>query len=123
MSGITVNLEVAVLNDTGSDATFTGWLDWDKNGTFDPGEAVTITVPSSPTPQIVQVPVSVPLTADTDTGGFTYARFRLTTDPAIDGNTPTGAATDGEVEDYLVMVYPPGLSIVKTDGQTTLSAC
>ena len=39
-------------------------------------------------------------------GGTTYARFRLSTDTAA--ANPTGAAADGEVEDYGVTINLPG---------------
>lgn len=41
--------------------------------------------------------------------GDTYARFRLTTDTAIDDTTPGGAAVDGEVEDYQIAIAPAPL--------------
>lgn len=119
VAGTTTNLDVTVFNNTGQDANLVVWFDWNANGTFDPDEGVLVTVPSSPTPQVVAVPVTVPLLADTDTSGSTYARLRLTTDP-ITVDDPTGVASDGEVEDYQVLVSPPGLSIVKTNGQNAI---
>ena len=77
VAGTTVDLEVTVFNDTGGSTNFVGWIDWDDSGTFDPGEAVTATVPSDPNPQVIQVPVTVPIDADVTTGGTTYARFPL----------------------------------------------
>ena len=46
---------------------------------------------------------------------------RLTTDPITIGD-PVGPAGDGEIEDYLVMVSPPGVAITKTDGQNSIVA-
>ena len=47
------------------------------------------------------VTFDVPLTA---APGSTYARFRLSTDGDL---APTGAAADGEVEDYALAILPP----------------
>ena len=47
----------------------------------------------------------VPLTATVD--ATIFARFRLDTGGGL---TPTGAADDGEVEDYLVSILPPIVS-------------
>ena len=50
--------------------------------------------------------------------GQTYARFRLSS--AADLGT-TGAAADGEVEDYLVMIKPPTAAATIFPSQTTIS--
>jgi hypothetical protein len=44
--------------------------------------------------------------------GSTYARFRLSTDAAA--ANPTGAASDGEVEDYQVTIVAPSDGTVKS---------
>jgi uncharacterized repeat protein (TIGR01451 family) len=120
VAGTTVNLEVTVYNNTGTPATFVGWIDFDANGSFDAGEGVTATIPSSVTTQIVQVPITIPIDADITTGGNTYARFRLSTD-ALTTGAPTGVASNGEIEDYRVTgILPPGVSITKTDGQSSI---
>ncbi len=119
VAGTTVDVEVNVFNNTGVDATLIGWFDWNGDGDFDADEAVSVTVGSDPNVQVVSLPVDVPLEADIDTDGTTYARFRLTTD-SLDASTPTGRANDGEVEDYLITVNPPGVAITKTDGLASI---
>jgi len=48
----------------------------------------------------------VPIGSATATSGHSYARFRISTDEAAIAN-PTGAAPDGEVEDYPVDILVP----------------
>jgi len=122
IAGTAANVEVTVYNNTGEVATLVGWIDFNGNGVFDPTEAASVTVPSSPSQQVVQLTFNVPNDADLppQTGGTTFARFRLTTDPAINTNTPTGAALNGEVEDYQVPIQPPGVYIHKTDGRNSI---
>ncbi len=121
-----VNVEVFVFNNTGRNATLVGWIDFNGNGTFDPSEAVSVVVPSSPLTQTVYLPFYVPQGADfpQNTDGTTYARFRLTTDDDIfDTNgdpLPTGLVNDGEIEDYRVTILQPGIAIDKTNGQNSI---
>ncbi len=91
-------VDVTVTNMTGSTATMFGWIDYDSDGIFDSATeraqaavaagtdsgTVTLTFPTVPTAFL----------------GTTYARFRLSTDVAA--ADATGAASDGEVEDYVV---------------------
>lgn len=76
------------------------WIDYDANGDFsDAGEQIATDQPIAPgatetlTPTI---PASVAI-------GATYARFRCNT---AGGLASTGAAMDGEVEDYIIFVRP-----------------
>lgn len=95
--GSTALVRVTVTNQTNSSAFLYGWIDFDGNGTFDNDESATLTVPAGTSQQQVQldfgaVPEGGPSTS--------YARFRISTDDAV--SSPTGAADDGEVEDYRV---------------------
>jgi len=89
-------------NDTGTDAYFVAYIDFNGDGDFDDeGErSETITVPDSWAPivptfnNIRQINV-----------GTTYARLRFSTDRAA-VESPTGPAPDGEVEDYTVQIVP-----------------
>ncbi len=75
------------------------WVDWNQDGDFNDASeqiATSLNVPTGP-PTLLQ-PV-VPVTA---TPGTTYARFRCS---SAGGLTPTGAAADGEVEDYAVTIF------------------
>jgi len=80
-----------------------GWVDWNQDGDWnDLGENIfsgyKVTAPGDYT-------INFPVPADAKTGK-TYARFRID-DQNL--NSPTGEATNGEVEDYLVdpAVGPP----------------
>jgi uncharacterized repeat protein (TIGR01451 family) len=119
--GTTQNVEVTVFNNTGTPATVAVWVDFNGNGVFDAGERFAATVPSAATAQVIQIPVIVPIGADVATGGNTYLRTRLSTDAAA-VNNPTGTANDGEVEDYVATVTPPGMSITKTNSQNSIVA-
>ncbi|MFN8489132.1 MAG: SdrD B-like domain-containing protein [Caldilineaceae bacterium] len=88
-----------------TDVHLNAWIDFNQNGTFDSGEQIA-------TDDLVQgnnlhtdtpfdvVAFDVPANAPV---GFTYARFRVCT-AAGACNTPTGAAADGEVEDYRIQI-------------------
>ncbi len=75
------------------------WVDWNQSGIFGDGAgeqiATSLAVPTGP--PTVLTP-GVPAGA---VPGLTYARFRCST---AGGLSPTGAAPNGEVEDYLVGV-------------------
>jgi GEVED domain/FG-GAP-like repeat/Cadherin domain/FG-GAP repeat len=101
--GAQPRVNVRVTNTTGSLANLYGWIDYNANGVF---ENVTefsfVSVPAGINNGIVTLVFpSVPIGFT----GATYARFRLSTDNAA-GN-PTGAAADGEVEDYRVTITKP----------------
>ena len=96
----TVN--VIVTNTTGTAATLWGWIDYNHDGVFETG-------PSGPgrrgqRQQRCDRDAHFPGGAHRSTG-TTYARFRLSTDPAA--ANPTGAATNGEVEDYVATIVRP----------------
>ena len=96
--------DVVVSNNTGSDATLYGFVDWNADGDFDDaGETATATVADGVTNATETLTFTVPVTASvsTDLG----ARFRLTTDQlgARRHRRPRNRL-DGEVEDYLIQV-------------------
>ncbi|MEM8610761.1 MAG: GEVED domain-containing protein, partial [Cyanobacteria bacterium P01_H01_bin.105] len=83
---------------TGS-GTLHAWLDFDKSGTFELGEYTSIAVTSgTPAGDLSWSGITA------GAAGNTYARFRFTSDASINANTPGGAASDGEVEDYQVAI-------------------
>lgn len=98
--------EVNVMNNTGSDATLVAWVDFNNNGVFDPSEGRTLTFPSSPTLQAQWIYwLGVTIHPSLVPGTYTYLRLRLTS--ASNGmtiNNPTGYYSNGEVEDYRVVV-------------------
>ena len=105
--GATPTVRVNVHNETGSEATLYGWIDYNGDGLFDNAtERASITVPDATTGVVVLDFPTVPL----GTAGTTYARFRLSTDVAA--ANPTGYAADGEVEDYVVRISVPSTGSV-----------
>ncbi len=85
---VTASSETAYLN---------AWIDFNGDGDFaDTGEQIATDVILSA--GVNTLSVSIPATATTS--GL-YMRFRYS---SISGLTPTGAASDGEVEDYLAAV-------------------
>ena len=99
--GTQPTIAMRVTNMTGSAATLYGWIDYNANGDFDNfSERAAVVVPDGLQNDLVTlifptIPLSTP-------NGTTYARFRLSTDAAA--ANPTGAASDGEVEDYPVKI-------------------
>lgn len=108
-AGQVVNIPVTVTNNTGGDATLYAFVDWNNDGAFDgTGELVEVTVPSTVSgSQTLLVEFTIPSEADgTDINSTVGARFRLTTD-TLAGEKSEGAATDGEVEDYVITISCP----------------
>jgi hypothetical protein len=102
----TVNIPVMV-NMTGiSTAYLTAFFDWNRNGTFDAGEALAEQSYTSGGAKTLSV--TVPVNA---TPGLSFARFRVS---STSGLAATGTAADGEVEDYSFCILPlaPSLSSV-----------
>ncbi|MBD3256778.1 MAG: hypothetical protein GF383_16915, partial [Candidatus Lokiarchaeota archaeon] len=75
------------------------WLDFDGDGSLtDSGEQIALNETITAGESITLV-IPVPLTATQ--GITTYARFRFSTDSDL---TPTGLASDGEIEDYAIPI-------------------
>lgn len=105
----TYSLNVPVTNTTGTTAKLAGWVDFNKNGVFDPSEGVVVNVPNGATTATLNWTGISNLTA-----GITYARLRLTTDN-LTTSTTGGASINGEVEDYSLIIQPSyDLGIIKT---------
>ena len=102
--GAVPTVNAIVSNTTGSTATLFGWIDYNQNGVFDnASERAQATVNTGTTNGIVTLTFpAVP----SGSAGKTYARFRFSTDAAA--ANPTGAATNGEVEDYVATITNPG---------------
>ncbi len=96
-------VQVDARNGTGGTAYLYGWFDWNGNGQFDAGEQLDTgdfaggVYGFSGDLNAQEVCFTVPADATFD-GGETHMRFRLTTQDNL--ASPTGAAVDGEVEDY-----------------------
>lgn len=112
---------IPVKNNSGKSAYLAGWIDFNKNGTFDPSEASCVQVPSTgaQTVTLSWNGYTIPSV------GTTYARFRITTDTNITQVnrllcSPVGIAADGEVEDYKVnitnvTILPPVCNFQSSD--------
>ncbi|NEO12279.1 MULTISPECIES: SdrD B-like domain-containing protein [Moorena] len=82
---------------TAGSGVLNAWIDWNADGDFDDsGEQIATDV--SPSGNAIALNVTVPAGASI---GNTYARFRYSSDTGL---TPTGAASDGEVEDYQIAI-------------------
>ena len=98
--------DVNIINTSGGPATVKCWIDYNGNGIFEnsvlesPPSATVTTSGSTATILFSDTPAA----ANAATGGVTYLRCRLGSNPAevVD---PVGAASDGEVEDHRVIVY------------------
>lgn len=111
-------VQVSAFNNSGANATLIAWLDYNGNGVFDASEAITpITVPSSATAQNIWL--NWPSVTNTFTlGQSTYLRVRITAQSAgMTASHPTGYFTNGEVEDYRVMVdnFPLATQLLNFD--------
>lgn len=96
-------------------ATLVGWIDFDRDGTFDESEAATSVVPTGS----VDVPAKLVWTGlerRVVASGPTFARVRIAVGTDLASTTPTGAQRAGEVEDYAVQLVAatPTLSLSKT---------
>ncbi|MCA9074874.1 MAG: FG-GAP repeat protein [Planctomycetaceae bacterium] len=97
------SVTVRVTNTTGTAATLYGWIDTNADGVFDNAtERASIAVPDGTSSGLITLTFPQVLTGFT---GTTYARFRLSTDTSA--ANPTGAATDGEVEDHRATITEP----------------
>lgn len=96
----TYSVTVAVTNNSGSAATLSGWIDFNKNGIFEESERMQSSVPDGATTATLTWTGIAGLSA-----GPTYARFRIASNPLEVAN-PTGIAGSGEIEDYLITIKP-----------------
>ncbi|MCC6816212.1 MAG: hypothetical protein IT267_07370, partial [Saprospiraceae bacterium] len=115
-TGNTAIVPVKVMNMTGDDAKLTMFIDFNNNKNLaDAGEMTSVTVPNGTNSTInLSIPVPVNATTDTDLG----IRFRLSTDAAA-SMLPTGAAPDGEVEDYLTKITGSKITHTKSIKKVT----
>ena len=101
---ITINTTVPA----GVTGYINAWIDFNGDGDWDDaGEQIATNLASTGGNETITVDVP-----DSVTISKTYARFRFSTEQNLDS---TGAALDGEVEDYLVYLVPePVKSIIDT---------
>ena len=95
--GTAPTVRVRATNAAGAEAALYGWIDYNRDGVFDNAtERTSATIPTGT--NNATFTLTFPTIPLNNTPGATYARFRLSTDPAA--ANPTGAAANGEVEDY-----------------------
>jgi hypothetical protein len=107
--GTQPSVKVWVTNTTGANATLYGWIDYNRDGIFDNStERAAVAVPNGTESEMVAL--SFPTVPRGHTG-TTYARFRLSTDPAAAQSI--GPAADGEVEDWRAEITAPSTGLVE----------
>ncbi len=98
--GTSITTWVTVNQVAANDGYLQGWIDWNGDGDFaDANEQIATDLRyATGTSGVINMPITVPANATTRD---TFARFRWSTTAGLDS---TSAATDGEVEDYLVTI-------------------
>lgn len=95
--------DVAVTNKFSKAAKVIGWLDWNRNGTFESSEASDVVDVAGNSNNVTKTLSWSGRTLDhANFDGYTYLRLRLSSDPELTVNAPGGSVLDGEVEDYRV---------------------
>lgn len=111
-------------NTTGIAGKLYGWIDFDKNGTFEADEATSVNVPAGSSNSAITLNwSSIPSGSK---AGTSFIRLRLTTDAAVTTSTPTGSASNGEVEDFpiaIALTLPPNSPSVSVTKGTTPTSC
>lgn len=104
-SWTTYHVQVSVYNNTTANARLIGWLDWDGDGTFEPGEASgAATITSTGTMQNINL-MWTGIASTLLPGTYTYLRIRLVSDSlGMNSTHATGWFDNGETEDYRVAI-------------------
>jgi uncharacterized repeat protein (TIGR01451 family) len=92
------SIPAANITTTGT-GTLHAWIDFNKNGTFESGEHTSVAVTNN-----ILAGALDWAGITTGAAGNTFVRFRFTSDATVTASTPSGIATDGEVEDYQVPI-------------------
>ncbi len=112
-------VRVRATNTTGSAATLYGWIDFNRDGVFDNAtERTSVTVANSTNNGTFTL--TFPTIPDSASAGTTYARIRLSTDVAAANST--GAATGGEVEDYVLTITQRSTGIADSGKSVKLAS-
>lgn len=92
------SVNIVTTNNTGTAAKLTGWIDFDKSGTFDADESAQATVATGTNQGLTTLTwANIPSDIKVAT---TFIRLRLTTDSNVTTITPSTTANNGEVEDF-----------------------
>lgn len=98
-----VNISASDVRTAGADGAIRGYIDWNRDGDFADANEISA---ATTVPRANADPLNYAITwsgVPTACGGSTstFARFRFSTDTAAIAS-PTGQASDGEVEDYQI---------------------
>ncbi|WP_235011228.1 GEVED domain-containing protein, partial [Photobacterium aquimaris] len=93
---------ISVTNGEGADIYLNAWVDWDRNGSFEPSEHVGATVATTDTNKTLSWTGLTPLDA-----GYYPIRIRLG-NIALTSSDVGGDGGNGEVEDHLITVNSAG---------------
>ena len=93
---------LTITNISGRAAVINAWADWNSNGVFEAGERILTDFVANGTTNLT---LNIPPGA---TPGATAFRFRVTNLTGQGGDSPTGLASSGEVEDYRPVVTAAG---------------
>ena len=106
--GLPTDISVTAAAET-NDCRLDAWIDFNADGDFLDADEQVATDEVIASGATATLNVNVPLAG---AAGQTYARFRCS---SVGGLLPTGAAADGEVEDYRIVLEAsnPGLDLVK----------
>lgn len=102
--GITINRPLDITNTTGIIAHLEGWIDWNGDGDFEDMGEMVVDISDDSNGDFGQssIPINIPSTAVQNQ--YLGVRFRLS---HSDNMTPYGAASAGEVEDYVLQLGCP----------------
>jgi len=95
----TINVSASTGVVSNNSCQLNAWIDYNQNGVWEAGEQIANDV-------VIATNSSTNITPTLSAGavfGYTYARFRCST---AGGDSPVGAAFDGEVEDYRILIEP-----------------
>ena len=106
-AGLATTLQVYVTNTTGKAAYLNVWIDYNGDNVFEADEQVVSIVPSYGITGTYTLP-GVPAVPASAINGTTWIRFRLSSQSAL---SPSGAAPDGDVEDYQLTIKPAPATI------------
>ncbi|MEO6069271.1 MAG: GEVED domain-containing protein [Chitinophagaceae bacterium] len=107
--------DVNVYNNTGAAATVAAWVDFNGDGVFQSNEGITKSVASSASMQSVSL-YWTGILANLPDNSRTYLRIRITSaSNNMTTSNPTGYFSNGEVEDYYLLVNATPLDVTLKD--------